>query len=1014
MPRCFHGIALGLGLLLLTATAQAAIVTVTGIGDTVGVDAACTLREAITSINAAASVNADCPNTGAAFGTSDEIRFNIAGAGVHTIAPTSALPTIIAPVFINGYSQPGSSMNNSGPGWNGVILIELDGSGAGASASGLELVTTGSRVSGLAVFNFSGDGIRLGSNSVNGDAASNTVDGNIVGLRADGTTAAANGVYGVAIAALGIASNNNVIGGLTASARNIISGNVAGGVHISGDHDNNVVRGNLIGTDATGYVSRGNGHGVFINQASNNVVSTNLISGNWSNGVYIDGDTSSDNVISNNVIGTTLNGTLPLPNNGFGVKVLRGSNSMIGGTAPGEGNLIAYNVNGGVVIGNLGGNLNMGHSVLRNSIYANDYAGIALNTISIDTNDPGDLDADINNGQNYPVLTSALPSGNISGGLNSLANTTFRVEFFSSPTCHPRGHGEGQVFLGANNFTTDGAGDVPVSFAAGALTAGHGVTATATNQSTGDTSEFSGCLTVASTAAPEIQIAGRVVLTDGDTTPWVHDFTDLGSVVVGNSWANTFQVSNLGSAALNLGANAVTLSGAGCAEFLVTLQPASTLVPGGWSEFQVRYSPTNTGTDVCTVSVSNDDADESPFDFVIQGRGDTTPTPDIVIGGNGELIADGDTTPTLADWTDFGVTTVGTPLARSFVLGNNGSGPLNLSSNPVTLSGAGCAEFLISKQPRSGAQSPWNQQWFYLQYHPTNPGTDTCTVTVSSDDPDENPFTFVIQAAAAPQPEIDITGNGVPIADGDTTPSLADHTDFGTSTVGTPVTRTYTIVNSGTASLNLGVNAVSLSGAACGEFAVSVQPSATVAALGSTLFSVVYTPANSGTDLCQVNVSNDDPDESPYDFIVRGTGSPAPPGTPPVMGDVPNQNATVGGAFSLALAGFVTPTEGDPITAYAIAAGALPPGLMLNTSTGVISGTPSAPGTYNVTVTASDKDGTSNADAIQFIVVAAPVSGSPTPVPTLSEWGTMILSVLLAGLALRRQRRESGPRAGNS
>lgn len=1007
MFRRLLGIGGGLLLLWMTTAGQAAIVTVTGIGDTVAVNGACTLREAITSINGAASVNADCPNTGAAFGTSDEIRFNIPGAGVHTIVPTSALPTIIAPVFINGYSQPGSSANNAGSGWNGVILIELDGSGAGASASGLELVTTGSRVSGLAVFGFSDDGIRLGSGSVNGNAASNTVDGNIVGLRADGITAAANGFYGVAIAALGLNSNNNIIGGLTASARNILSGNIAGGVLISGGHDNNAVRGNLIGTDATGSVSRGNQQGVYISQASNNLVSANLISGNLSSGVEITGDNSSANVISNNVIGTTLNGTLPLPNSGYGVHVLRGSNSMIGGTASGQGNLIAYNVNGGVLIGNLGGNSNTGHSVLGNSIYANSNGlGIALNTATIDTNDPGDLDAGINNGQNYPVLSGALPSGNISGSLNSLANTTFRIEFFSSPACHLRGHGEGQVFLGANNVTTDGAGNVPVSFAAGALTAGHGVTATATNQSTGDTSEFSGCLTVASTSAPEIQISGGMAsLTDGDTTPWTHDYTDLGGVVVGNWWANTFVVSNLGSATLNLGANAVTLSGAGCAEFLVTTQPASALAPGEWSEFQVRYTPTNTGADVCTVNVNNDDADESPFDFVVQGRGDTAPTPDIVIAGNGVLIANGDTTPNLADWTDFGVTAVGMPLARSFALGNNGSGPLGFLASPVTLSGAGCAEFSVSKQPTPGIQQPWNKDWFYLQYQPSNLGTDTCTVTVSSDDPDENPFTFVIQAAAAAaQPEIEITGNGVPIADGDATPSLADHTDFGTATVGTPVTRTFTIVNSGTVPLNLGVNAASLLGASCGEFAVSVQPLTTVAAAASTTFSVQYTPVNTGADLCQVRVNNDDPDESPYEFNVQGAGV-APPSTPPVMGNVPNQNATVGSAFSLALAGFVTLTEGDPIAGYAIASGSLPPGLTLNPATGAITGTPTTPGTYNITVTASDDDGTSNADAIQFTVTAAAAPNGAVPVPALSEWGLMLLSLLLAGLGLRRQRR---------
>ncbi len=92
----------------------AATITVTGTGDTVAVDGIVTLREAIMSINAGASVNADVVPVGA-YGTSDTINFNIAGAGVHTIAPSPALPNITKPVTINGYSQPGSSANTNGP-----------------------------------------------------------------------------------------------------------------------------------------------------------------------------------------------------------------------------------------------------------------------------------------------------------------------------------------------------------------------------------------------------------------------------------------------------------------------------------------------------------------------------------------------------------------------------------------------------------------------------------------------------------------------------------------------------------------------------------------------------------------------------------------------------------------------------------------------------------------------------------------------------------------------------------
>ena len=85
-------------------------IVVTGTGDSMMVDGLVTLREALTSINNGTDLNADVIATGT-YGTNDTINFNIAGAGVRTIAPSSPLPTVVKPAAINGYSQPGSSAN---------------------------------------------------------------------------------------------------------------------------------------------------------------------------------------------------------------------------------------------------------------------------------------------------------------------------------------------------------------------------------------------------------------------------------------------------------------------------------------------------------------------------------------------------------------------------------------------------------------------------------------------------------------------------------------------------------------------------------------------------------------------------------------------------------------------------------------------------------------------------------------------------------------------------------------
>ena len=98
---------------------------------------------------------------------------------------------------------------------------------------------------------------------------------------------------------------------------------------------------------------------------------------------------------------------------------------------------------------------------------------------------------------------------------------------------------------------------------------------------------------------------------------------------------------------------------------------------------------------------------------------------------------------------------------------------------------------------------------------------------MGNNDADENPYDFALQGTGVTSgPEINILGNGTTIIDGDTTPSGADHTDFGSTDFpnGT-VTRTFTIQNLGTASLTL--NPVTLSGANAADFSVITQPAST-------------------------------------------------------------------------------------------------------------------------------------------------------------------------------------------
>jgi autotransporter-associated beta strand protein len=127
----------------------------------------------------------------------------------------------------------------------------------------------------------------------------------------------------------------------------------------------------------------------------------------------------------------------------------------------------------------------------------------------------------------------------------------------------------------------------------------------------------------------------------------------------------------------------------------------------------------------------------------------------------------------------------------------------------------------------------------------------------------------------APAPEINVQGNSNSIVDGDITPATADHTDFGSVSWGTTFTRTFTIQNIGTATLNLsGSPFVQLSGSSA--FSVTTQPAAsTIAAGANRTFIITFTPSAIGTQTATVIIGSDDSDEGTYNFSIQGTGTPS-------------------------------------------------------------------------------------------------------------------------------------------
>jgi len=278
------------------------------------------LRDAITQANATAA-------------PPHNINFAIPGAGVQTIAPLTVLPPITAPVIINGTSQTGFA---------GIPLIQL--SGNNTVGNGLILAAGSSTVRGLIINGFTTAGISVQSNG-------NTVSGNYIGLDATGTLPRPNGVFGVVIQS---GATGNIIGGPNPGDRNVISGNTNFGVIIAGG--SNSVLGNFIGTNAAGTAAVANiGAGVVIQDAANNIVggstaaARNIISGNGT-GAVIAGTAAINNQLLGNYIGTDVSGNNAVANS-VGVAVQGGANNnTIGGSVTGAGNVISGNANSGISI----------------------------------------------------------------------------------------------------------------------------------------------------------------------------------------------------------------------------------------------------------------------------------------------------------------------------------------------------------------------------------------------------------------------------------------------------------------------------------------------------------------------------------------------------------------------------------------------------------------------------------------------------------------------------------------
>lgn len=324
------------------------------------------LRQAIVDANAnpgSDAISFNLPASGA--GYSDPTPGAPASGDEYwTIQPTTVLPAITEAVVVDGTTQSG---------FGGTPVIELDGSLAtGADENGFTIETSGTTIRGFAINRFADDAIEIDNHG-----GGNTIVGNYLGTDITGSLTGYGNRYGITIK-----SGDNTIGGLTPADRNVISGNNTNtdsyGIGFwQSTANNNDVLGNYIGVGVDGSTAIGNLDGIYFDRGSNNTIGTvgagNIVSANSGFGINV--PNSSDVTIQGNIIGTGIAGTEDLGNSLSGISVttpVAASNIVIGGYNTGEGNLIAFNHQRGIVTSGTG----TGDRILGNIIHDQDLSAV--------------------------------------------------------------------------------------------------------------------------------------------------------------------------------------------------------------------------------------------------------------------------------------------------------------------------------------------------------------------------------------------------------------------------------------------------------------------------------------------------------------------------------------------------------------------------------------------------------------------------------------------------------------
>lgn len=339
-------------------------------------------------------------------------------------------------------------------------------------------------------------------------------------------------------------------------------------------------------------------------------------------------------------------------------------------------------------------------------------------------------------------------------------------------------------------------------------------------------------------------------ITDGQATAY-----DFGSQVVGSDITRQITIENQGGTELNISAFSIS----GTAFYLSGTAPP-TVAAGTTETITIILSGASAGTFNETVTIENDDADESIFDFPVTGVITATPEPEIIV-------YDGATTtdPQIADGQptaiDFGTSPQGTSVTRQITIENSGTAVLNISD--INSSGTG---FSVPGFPATVAIG--TSETFDVILNGATVGVFNETLTISNDDTNEGTFNFPLTGEIIPPPQPEIVVNeGVDASGSEIINGQAEAVDLGTQDQGTDISYQFSISNNGAGDLT--ISNISISG---NVFSVATSTPISLPADDMPVnITIIMSGATAGTFTETLTIVNNDPDESSFTFPVSGT-----------------------------------------------------------------------------------------------------------------------------------------------